>query len=84
MPEVIAKAVPDYTQFGRATKLRLNPSYVEDWTITEEFSKNSKEPAPELSVVQVHTPHARILSQDTSITECFDHKTRQILVLVHY
>ena len=24
MPEVIAKAVPDYMQFGRATKLRLN------------------------------------------------------------
>ena len=30
MPEVIANAVPDYTQFGRATKLRLNPNKVED------------------------------------------------------
>ena len=58
MPEVIAKAVPDYMQFGRATKPRLNPNYIEDlnWTIPKEFPLPSKEPAPEVSVVQVHTP----------------------------
>ena len=40
MPEVTANAVPDYTQFGRATKLRLNPNKVEDlqWTIPGEFT----------------------------------------------
>ena len=62
MPEVIAKAVPDYMQFGRATKLRLNPNYVEDlnWTIPEEFPLLPKELAPEVSVVQVHAPPPRI------------------------
>ena len=58
MTELIAKAVPDYTQFGRATKLRLNPNYIEDlkWTIPEKFPKLPKELAPEASVVQVLTP----------------------------
>ena len=58
MPEVISKAVPYYTQFGKATKLRLNPNYVEDhnWTIPEEFPLLSKKLAPEVSAVQVHTP----------------------------
>ena len=83
MPEAIAKAVTDYAQFGRATKLRLNPSYIEDlkWTIPEEFPKLPKELAPEVSLVQVHAPPPRILSQDTITTEgnsCLDHDTRQI------
>ena len=71
MPEVIAKAVPDYTQFGRATKLRLNPNYLDDlkWTIPEEFPKLPKEVAPEVSVVQVHTALPRLLSEDTMTTE---------------
>ena len=48
MPEVIAKAVPDYTQFGRASKPKLNPNYIEDlkWTIPEEFPKSPEELAP--------------------------------------
>ena len=35
MPEVIVKNIPDYKQFGRATKLRLNPNNIEDlgWKI---------------------------------------------------
>ena len=39
MPEVIANTIPDYTQFGRATKLRLNPNKVEDlqWTIPRDL-----------------------------------------------
>ena len=71
MPEVITKAVLHYTQFGWATKLKLNPNYVEDirWTILEEFPKPPAEPAPEVSVVQVHAPPPRILSQDTMTTE---------------
>ena len=40
MPEVITKAIPDYTTFGCAVKLRLNPNQVEDlqWTIPEKVS----------------------------------------------
>ena len=30
MPEVILNAVPDYSQFGRAAKVRLNPNHIED------------------------------------------------------
>ena len=35
MPEVIGKSIPDYKQFGRAAKLRLNPNNIEDlgWEI---------------------------------------------------
>ena len=49
MPEVIANAVPDYTQFGRVTKLRLNPNKVEDlqWRIPGEFA------TPETQVSEV-------------------------------
>ena len=40
MPEVITSAIPDYSVFGRATKLQLNPSRVEDlkWTIPKKVS----------------------------------------------
>ena len=31
MPEVLVKNIPDYKQFGRAAKLRLNPNNIEDW-----------------------------------------------------
>ena len=39
MPEVIVKAIPDYKQFGRAAKLRLNPSHIKDlgWEIPEQL-----------------------------------------------
>ena len=72
MAKVIAKAVPDYTQFGRATKLRLNPNYVEDlqWTIPKEFPKLPKEPDSEVSVLQLHTSDPSILSQITLTPEC--------------
>ena len=30
MPEVLVKNIPDYKQFGRAAKLRLNPNNIED------------------------------------------------------
>ena len=88
MSEVIAKAVPDYTQFGGTTKLRLNPNYIENlkWTIPEEFPKLPKELAPEASVVQVHTPPPWILSQDTMTTEgpsVLTMKQDKVLVPVH-
>ena len=39
MPEVMVKAIPDYKQFGRAAKLRVNPSHIEDlgWEIPEQL-----------------------------------------------
>ena len=40
MPEVITNTIPDYTAFGHAVKLQLNPNKVEDlqWTIPEKVS----------------------------------------------
>ena len=64
MPEVIANAVPDYTQFGRATKLRLNPNKVEDlqWTIPGEFAT----PETQVSEVSDNTVQENPpISQDT-------------------
>ena len=62
MPEVIANAVPDYTQFGRASKLRLNPNKVEDlqWTIPGEFA------TPETQVSEV---------SDNTVQEKLSHKS---------
>ena len=53
MPEVILNAVPDYSQFGRAAKLRLNPNHIEDlgWTIPTEHQNIKMEPAQEVSSV---------------------------------
>ena len=64
MPEVIANAVPDYSQFGRATKLRLNPNKVEDlqWTIPGEFTT----PETQVSEVSDNTVQENPpISQDT-------------------
>ena len=64
MPEVIANAVPYYTQFGRATKLRLNPNKVEDlqWTIPGEFTT----PETQVSEVSDNTVQENPpISQDT-------------------
>ena len=49
MPEVILNAVPDYSQFGRAAKLRLNPNHIEylGWTIPTEHQNIKMEPAQE-------------------------------------
>ena len=40
MPEVITNAIPDYSAFGHAVKLWLNPNKVEDlqWTIPEKVT----------------------------------------------
>ena len=66
MNEVIVKAIPDYKQFGRAAKLRLNPSHIEDagWEIPEQL------PAlcPETEVSEVMEVVPRAVSQDTTTT----------------
>ena len=64
MPEVIANTVPDYTQFGRATKLRLNPNKVEylQWIIPGEFTT----PETQISEVSNNTVQENpLVSQDT-------------------
>ena len=56
MPEVIVNDVPDYTQFGRAAKLRLNPNYIEDSVSTTSPKINSQETQKGMST-QAQTPN---------------------------
>ena len=43
MPEVLVKNIPDYKQFGRAAKLRLNSKNIEDvgWEIPTQFTSTT-------------------------------------------
>ena len=68
MPEVIAKPIPDYKQFGRAATLRLNPNNIEDleWTIPVELPTHPVCHDTEVSEVTEVTPRAK--SQDTMTT----------------
>ena len=67
MPEVIVKAIPDYKQFGRAAKLRLNPNNIEDlgWEIPTQFPAHPMYPDTEVSEISEVIPRAT--SQDTMI-----------------
>ena len=65
LPEVIIKAIPDYKQFGRAAKLRLNPSHIEDlvWEMPEQLPALCID--TEVSEVTEVVPKA--ISQDNTI-----------------
>ena len=58
MPEIILNAVLDYSQFGRAAKLRLNPNHIEDlgWTVPTEHPNIKMELAEEVSLVSTTSP----------------------------
>ena len=58
MPEVILNAVPDYSQFGRAAKLRLNPNNIEDfgWTTPTKHQIIKMESAQEVRSVSTTSP----------------------------
>ena len=53
MPEVVVKNIPDYKQFGRAAKLRLNPNNIEDlgWEIPTQIQAQPMLPDTEVSKV---------------------------------
>ena len=61
MPEVIVKAIPDYKQFGRAAKLRLNPKNIEDlgWEIPTQFPAHPVSTDTEVSEVSEVVPKAK-------------------------
>ena len=69
MPEVIVKAIPDYKQFGRAAKLRLNPNNIEDlgWEIPTQFPAHPVSTDTEVSEVSEVVPRAK--SQDTTLSQ---------------
>ena len=53
MPDVLVKSIPDYKQFGRAAKLRLNPKNIEDfgWEIPMQIQTQPMLPDTEVSEV---------------------------------
>ena len=65
MPEVILNAVPDYSQFGRGAKLRLNPNHIKDlgWTIPTEHQNIKIELTQEVSSISKISPKTN--SQET-------------------
>ena len=58
MPEVLIKNIPDYKQFGRAAKLRLNPNNIEDlgWEIPTQVQAQPVLPDTEVSEVSSIAP----------------------------
>ena len=77
MPEVIVKAIPDYKQFGRAAKLRLNPNNIKDlgWEIPENFLTHPV--CPDLEVSEVTEVISKAKYQDTMTTPGESFKTME-------
>ena len=81
MPEVVVRNIPDYKQFGRATKLRLNANNIKDlgWEIPTQIQSQPVLPDTELSKISSVAPEP--MSQDAtsqgesfktkSMTDCF-------------
>ena len=68
MPDVITNAIPDYTTFGHAVKLWLNPNKVEDlqWTIPEKVSNVQID---EASIEGETTPQQTIQNESNDPSE---------------
>ena len=84
MPEVLVKNIPDYKQFGRAVKLRLNPNNIEDlgWKISTQVQTQPLLPDTEVSEVSSVAPEP--MSQDTTTSqgESFqDHRTKYMVLV---
>ena len=77
MPKVIVKNIPDYKQFGRAAKLRLNPKNIEDlgWEIPTQIQAHPMLTDTEVSEVSSIAPEP--MSQDATIPQGESFKTTE-------
>ena len=77
MPEVIVKSIPDYKQFGRAAKLRLNPNNIEDlgWEIPTQIQAHPMLTDTEVSEVSSVAQEPR--SQDATTPQGKSFKTME-------
>ena len=75
MPEVLVKNIPDYKQFGRAAKLRLNPNNIEDlgWEIPTQIQAQPVLPDTDVSEVLSIAPEP--MSQDATTSQGESFKT---------
>ena len=73
MPEVLVKNIPDYKQFGRAAKLRLNPNNIENlgWEIPTQIQTQPMLPDTEISEVSSVVPETMSQIATTSQGESF-------------
>ena len=77
MPEVLVKNIPDYKQFGRAAKLRLNPNKLEDF-IEEIHTQIQAQPVlPDTEVSEVLSIAPEPMSQDTTTSQSESFKTTE-------
>ena len=74
LPGVLVKNIPDYKQFGRAAKLRLNPNNIEDlgWEIPTQIQAQPMLPDTEVSEVA-----AEPMSQDATTSQGESFKTTE-------
>ena len=77
MPEVLVKNIPDYKQFGRAAKLRLNPNNIEDlgWEIPTHLQTQPMLLDTEVNEVSSVAPEP--MSQDATTSQGQSFKTTE-------
>ena len=77
MPEVLVKNIPDYKQFGRAAKLRLNPNNLEDlgWEISTQIQAQPLLLNTEVGEVSSVAPEP--MSQDATTSQSKSFKTTE-------
>ena len=77
MPEVSVKNIPDYKQFGRAAKLKLNPNNIEDlgWEIPTQIQAQPVLPDTEVREVLSIAPEP--MSQDATTSQGESFKTTE-------
>ena len=77
MPEVLVKNIPDYKQFGKAAKLRLNPNNIEDlgWEILTQIQAQPMLPGTEVSEVSSVAPEP--MSQEATTPQDESFKTTE-------
>ena len=82
MPEVLVKNIPDYKQFGRAAKLRLNSNNIEDlgWEIPTQIQAQPMLPDTEVSEVLSIAPEP--MGQDTTTSEGVSFKTAEPIIYI--
>ena len=77
MPEVLVKNIPDYKQFGRAAKVRLNPNNIEDLGWETPTQIQAQPVLPDTEVSQVSSVALELTSQDATTSQGESFKTTE-------
>ena len=77
MLEVLVKDIPDYKQFGRAARLRLNPNNIEDLGCEIPTHIQTQPMLPDTKVSEVSSVAPELMSQDTTTSQGESFKTTE-------